>query len=82
MIKRNQVDMGSYIPSSKEQEAYSWCIKNGIFISPKYIGSSTAWNITIDINKKINISPESYKKIDIWKKMFEYYVYYYDKYKK
>lgn len=82
MAKKNEVDMGSYIPKAKEQEAFSWCIKNGIFISPKYCGSSTEWRLLIDINKKENLSPTTYKKIEIWKQMYNYYIYYYDKYKK
>jgi hypothetical protein len=79
---KNRIDMGCYNPNKEEQAAYSWCINNGIYISPKSNGSSTNWNLLIEINKKINISPESFPKILIWKKLYEYYCYYYLKYGK
>jgi len=34
------------------------------------------------MNKKVNVSPDAYKKVEIWKQIFKYYTYYYDKYKK
>jgi radical SAM superfamily enzyme len=77
--KSNQVDMGFYVPNKKEKLAYSWCINNGIYISPKPANSST-WHLLIEINKKINISPDAYKKVEIWKQLFKFYTYYYDKY--
>lgn len=80
MAKKQQVDMGYYIPNKKEQEAYSWCISNGIYISPKVSKSSSEWHLLIEINKKINISPDTFKKVEIWKQLFKYYVYYYEKY--
>lgn len=73
--------MGDYLPSSKERQAYIWCVKNGIYISPQ-AKSSIEWFVCIEMNKKINLSPETYKKIEIWKQIFKYYIYYYDKYKK
>ena len=81
MANKNQIDMGNYIYSTKEQEAYMWCVKNGIYITPK-AKSTNSWNLVVEINKKINISPESYGKVEIWKEMYKYYIYYYDKYKK
>lgn len=73
------VDMGSYISSVKEQTAYMWCVRNNIFISPKAI-STTEWKIAIVIQGKENISPESYKKVDVWKQLYLFYLYYYNKY--
>lgn len=72
--------MGQYIYSDEEFEAYSWCIKNGIRISP-IAKDETNWFIEITINNKTNRSPETYKKMVIWEKLFEYYLYYYGKYK-
>ena len=72
--------MGQYIYSDEELEAYSWCIKNGIRISP-IAKDETNWFIEITINNKTNRSPETYKKMVIWEKLFEYYLYYYGKYK-
>ena len=81
MAKKSTIDMGNYLYSKKEFEAYKWCIENGIYITPK-AKSTNQWYLTIEINKKINVSPDSYGKMDIWKQMYKYYIYYYDKYKK
>ena len=81
MAGKNVVDMGDYLYSAKEFEAYKWCVDNGIYISPK-AKSTTAWYINIEINKKSYVSPDSYEKVEIWKQVFKYYMYYYDKYKK
>lgn len=81
MAKKNVIDMGDYLYSTTEFEAYKWCVDNGIYISPLAL-STNKWFICIDVNKKINISPESYGKIEIWKQIFKYYKYYYEKYKK
>lgn len=81
MAKKNVIDMGNYLYSKKEFEAYKWCIENGIYITPK-AKSTSSWYLAVEINKKTNISPDSYGKVEIWKQMYEYYIYYYDKYKK
>lgn len=81
MAKKSTIDMGNYLYSKKEFEAYKWCIENGIYITPK-AKSTNQWYLTIEINKKINVSPDSYGKMDIWRQMYKYYIYYYDKYKK
>jgi len=81
MAKKNPIDMGNYMYSKKEFEAFKWCIENGIYITPK-AKSTNSWYLTVEMNKKINISPDSYGKIEIWKQMYKYYIYYYDKYKK
>ncbi len=76
---KNSIDMGNYVGSAVEQEAYNWCINNGIFISPK-AKNTTEWFLDIVINGKTSTSPIAYKKIDIWKQLYKYYTYYYDKY--
>jgi hypothetical protein len=81
MAIKKGVDMGDYIFSDKEGEAYRWCVSNGIYISPQ-AKSLIQWYICIEMNKKVNVSPDAYKKIEIWKQIFKYYTYYYDKYKK
>ena len=77
-IKKNK--MGQYMPTIVETEAYRWCINNGIYISPFATGEG-AWYVDITMNGKTNRSPESYGKVTIWIKLFEFYKYYYDKYK-
>jgi hypothetical protein len=78
-LKKNQIDMGNYIQSEKEQEAYMWCIRNNIFIAPKP-KSATEWFLEITINGNKNVSPSAYKKNDIWLQLYKFYIYYYDKY--
>ncbi len=77
--KKNQIDMGNYTSTTKEQDAYMWCIRNNIYIAPKP-ASTTDWYLDININGRISTSPSSYKKNDIWKQLYKFYVYYYDKY--
>ena len=70
-----------YVATDKDNEAYNWCIKNGIKISPTAY-SEGAWWLDIENNGKINRSPKKFIKTIVWEKMYEYYNYYYDKYKK
>ena len=75
----NQIFYGEYQRSEQEFEAYRWCINNGIIIFPESkIGNS--WAIEIKINGKISRSPVEYKANELWQKVYEYYIYYYNKY--
>ena len=80
-VKKGVIDMGDYMYSTKEFEAYRWCVENGIYISP-VAKSTLEWHLSIEMNKKIHISPDTYKKVDVWKQLFKFDMYYYDKYKK
>lgn len=79
MAKKQVIDMGNYVPTKDEYKAMHWCINNNIKISPKAL-STLKWSIIIDLNGKKTESPDSYGKIEIWKKILEYYTYYYKKY--
>ena len=61
-----------------------WCMKKGIKIAvtPHWDGASNEWRIELNIKKKIHLDPAIYKADEAYKKMYEYYKYYYDKYKK
>ena len=80
-MPRKKDVMGYYMPSEKDREAYSWCINNGILISPFATGNAT-WYVDIQINKRTNRSPDVYSKDTIWIKIYEFYKYYYNKYAK
>ena len=60
-----------------------WCMKKGIKIAviPNWEGSSDEWKIEINIKKKIHTDPKVYKDKEALAKMYEYYKYYYDKYR-
>ena len=78
-IKKKAIDMGDYIPTDEEFEAYRWGVNNGISIAPHAV-DYTHWKIAIRINNgKINLSPSTYTKDNIWQEIFKFYVYYYGK---
>jgi hypothetical protein len=79
--KKEVVDMGNYAASDKEQTAYLWCIKNGIKISPT-AKNNKEWYLTIDVNSKVARSPITYEKVEIWKQLYKFYLYYYNKHYK
>ena len=79
--RKNSCDMGTYIFNAKEHEAMRWCVTNNIRISPRALTLSS-WYIDIDLNGRITRSPDAYKKVEIWKQIFKYYKYYYEKYNK
>ena len=71
--------MGNYIANKQERLACYWCIHNNIYISPKAASTST-WHLLIEINKKVSVSPDVYKKVEIWKQLYKFYTYYYERY--
>jgi len=80
MAKIKGVNMGEYQATHEEWKAYRWCIRNSIYISPKATGEAT-WTVTITNKGITNQDPKDYIKVVIWKTVFKYYKYYYDKYK-
>jgi len=78
--KKGQIDMGKAPMDEKSWEAWRWCVRNNIAISPK-AKSNSEWFIDITNKGKTHTSPEAYKKTEIWTKLFEYCKYYYDKYR-
>ena len=79
--KKEVIDMGNYVATDREQTAYMWCIRNGIKIAP-LAKSNTEWYLTIDVNGKAAKSPIAYEKIEVWKQLYKFYLYYYNKYHK
>ena len=61
--------------------AQRWCIREGIHIAPR-AKNDTAWYVVITNKGKVNATPDTFGKTEIWLKIFEYYKYYYDKYRK
>ncbi len=74
-----KVNMGSYTPDELEFKAYHWCINNNIYISP-FAKNEAAWYIDI-VNKGVqHRSPETYSWKELYKNIFKFYLYYYEKY--
>lgn len=77
--KRTKIDMGNYAASELEFTAFKWCINNGIYIAP-HANTALDWYICVTINDKSSLSPLTYKKIEVWKQIYRFYIYYYNKY--
>jgi hypothetical protein len=75
--------MGMYNAEDYEEDARMWCQKHGIRIypEPETRGSPAAWFLIIEINGNKNKAPDALKRNEVWQKMYEYYMYYYEKYK-
>ena len=63
---------------AKTGKHISWCINNGIYISP-FAKVTYEWYVDIEINGKTNRYPQCIWKNDIWEQIFEYCKYYYNK---
>ena len=69
-----------YHPYTREDmKRVQWCIDQSIKIA--VIPSGNDWRVELNINKKIHLDPKVYTAEEANKKMYEYYKYYYDKYK-
>jgi len=79
--KKGQINMGESGHDIKDWEAYRWCVRNKIAISPRAY-SATQWHVDINNKDKTHTSPDTYGKTEIWNKIFEYCKYYYDKHRK
>jgi hypothetical protein len=80
-IKSKEITMGYYLPNKEEEKAAYWCFRNNIVVCPVQVKYGIhEWYIEIEINGNKYKSPESYKKVVIWEKTYEYRVYYHDKY--
>ena len=85
MAKKQENWMPQYIPTQEENEAYLYCVRNNIRISPIGIqGVIGKWKIGINVGpykkgEKINLAPHIYDKDTIWPSYYEMCKYYYDK---
>jgi len=69
--------------TKQDMKHVSWCLEKGIKIAvvPNWDGKGDEWKVELSINKKIHIDPKVYKDKEALAKMYEYYKYYYNKYK-
>ena len=74
---------GAHPYTNENIKHVGWCIKKGIKIAviPYWEGASNEWKIELNINKKVHTDPAIYMADEAHKKMYEYYKYYYDKYR-
>ncbi len=79
MKESKKYTMGLYNPTPEQLEAQMWCIDNGIQISPYGVHGKNEWYVDINLGKGWRRSPKTYKKVEIWEVVFNYYSYYYNK---
>ena len=73
-----------YHPYTKDDMKHiAFCLKKGIKIAfvPNWEGGTDEWRIELNINKKVHLDPKIYNADEAHVKMYEYYKYYYDKYR-
>ena len=66
-----------------EMKIIGWCLNKKIEISimPDWKNELNNWQIDIKINKNIHTDPNRYEDDSVLDKVYEYYKYYYNKYK-
>jgi len=80
MKKATGKSPGYHRYTNKDIKRVSWCMDNGIKIA--IIPSRTKWQVELSINKNIHLDSNIYEADEAYKKMYEYYKYYYDKHNK
>ena len=80
-VKKSSGKNPGYHPyTNEDMKRVSWCIDRRIKIA--VIPSGTKGQIEISINKDIHLDSKIYEVDVAYKKMYEYYKYYYDKHNK
>ncbi len=73
----------NYRESKEQREAYLYCAKNNIIISPVGIKDTVgSWKVGISLpgkHKTVHLSPETCDKHSIMEVMYNYCIYYYNK---
>ena len=77
MKKATGKSPGYHRYTNEDIKRVSWCMDNGIKIA--VIPSGTKWQVELSINKNIHLDSNIYEADEAYKKMYEYYKYYYDK---
>ena len=68
---------GQHNYTREDMKRVNWCLRNGIKVA--VIPSGTKWQVEVDLNKTIHLDSKVYNADEAYKKMYEYYKYYYDK---
>ena len=80
-MKRSAGKSPGYHPyTDEDMKRVSWCINRNIKIA--VIPSGNKWQLELSINDKIHLDPEIREASEAYKKLYEYYKYYYDKHNK
>ena len=71
---------GDHVYTNEDMKRVGWCLNKKIKIA--VIPNGTKWQVELNINDKIHLDPEIRQADEAYKKMYEYYKYYYDKHNK
>ena len=74
------IKLSNYEPTKEERFALYWCTDHKIIVYAEE-KENPPWRIRIKLDKKIHTSPKSYGQDEVIKKIFEYYLYYANKYR-
>ena len=80
-VKKTIGKSPGYHPYTREDlKRVGWCLDKNIKIA--VVPNETKWQVEININKAIHLDSKIYEASEAYKKMYEYYKYYYDKHNK
>jgi len=68
---------GYHVYTNEDMKRVGWCLGKNIKIA--VIPNGSKWQIELNINDKIHLDPEIRQADEAYKKMYEYYKYYFDK---
>ena len=71
---------GYHVYTNEDMKRVQWCLDKNIKIA--VIPNGTKWQVEISLNDKTHLDSNIYKADEAYKKMYEYYKYYYDKHNK
>ena len=80
MKKSNGKSPGYHVYTREDMKRVQWCLDKNIKIA--VIPKGVEWQVEISLNDKIHLDSNTYKADEAYKKMYEYYKYYYDKHNK
>ena len=71
---------GFHVYTNADMKRVQWCMDRKIKIA--VIPNGSKWQVEITIGKSVNLDSNIYMADEAYKKMYEYYKYYYDKHNK
>jgi len=71
---------GYHVYTNEDMKRVGWCLGKNIKIA--VIPNGSEWQVEISLNDKIHLDSNLYRADEAYKKMYEYYKYYYDKHNK
>lgn len=80
MKKASGKSPGFHVYSNADMKRVQWCLDRKIKIA--VIPNGVDWQVEITIGKSVNLDSTIYRADEAYKKMYEYYKYYYDKHNK